>query len=60
MEKTETHDLGHGWFANFSQTADGETLTVRNPDIGVRTTLGADSLLTLRKIMKEHEKGGAK
>jgi len=56
---TTTHDLGAGWFANWTHATPGvgtsvyavnEVLTIRNPDKGVRIDLPAASIDRLRAI----------
>ena len=46
---SKTSDLGSGWFATLVRDEDGQPveLTIRNPDIGLRSTLGADSVRVL-------------
>lgn len=44
----KTTDLGNGWFAN--QHEDG-SMTIRNPDLGLRSDLPRESVETLRRII---------
>lgn len=57
---TTTHDLGNGWFANWTKAVPGigtsvyatnEVMTIRNADKGVRIDLSAGSLNRLREII---------
>lgn len=50
MEQMTTHDLGNGWFANWTRSDATETMTIRNCDKGLRIDLPASSLATLRTI----------
>lgn len=44
----KTTDLGNGWFAN--QHDDG-SMTIRNPDLGLRSDLPVESVNTLRRAI---------
>jgi hypothetical protein len=56
MTETTTHGLGQGWYANMMRTDGAETMTIRNPDKGIRIDLPAESVALLRNILEGSER----
>lgn len=53
---TKTHDLTNGWFANVTTADDGsKTMTIRNPDIGLRVDLGVRQMEILREAFRAED-----
>lgn len=49
----KTTDLGHGWFATVEKQDGAESVTIRNPDKGLRIDLPPASVERLRGALKQ-------
>lgn len=46
-----THEIGQGWFAQFSRTGSGEEIVLRHPIAGIEIALPPASVNRLRTIL---------